>query len=70
MPSRPPVNVTRVSCVARGIQALEGQRDGLEHLMRIVKKDKQDLEASREKVVYSLVGLCYSADFRRVLLSS
>jgi len=25
-------------------QALEGQRDGLEHLMRIVKKDKQDLE--------------------------
>lgn len=25
-------------------QALEGQRDGLKHLMRIVKKDKQDLE--------------------------
>lgn len=28
----------------RCVQALEGQRDGLEHLMRIVKKDKQDLE--------------------------
>lgn len=32
--------------VIRGTQALEGQRDGLEHLMRIVKKDKQDLEVS------------------------
>lgn len=30
----------------RGVQALEGQRDGLEHLMQIVKKDKQDLEVS------------------------
>ncbi|CAM9440053.1 unnamed protein product, partial [Pylaiella littoralis] len=28
----------------RIFHALEGQRDGLEHLMRIVKKDKQDLE--------------------------
>lgn len=27
-------------------QALQGQRNGLEHLMRIVKKDKQDLEVS------------------------
>ncbi|CAM9386155.1 unnamed protein product, partial [Scytosiphon promiscuus] len=28
----------------RIFEALQGQRDGLEHLMRIVKKDKQDLE--------------------------
>lgn len=28
----------------RIFQALQGQRDGLEHLMRIVKRDKQDLE--------------------------
>eukprot|EP00752_Nemacystus_decipiens_P017929 g16072.t1 len=29
-------------------QALEGQRDGLEHLMRIVKKDKRDLEIMKK----------------------
>lgn len=29
------------------VQALEGQRNGLEHLMRIIKKDKQDLEVGR-----------------------
>eukprot|EP00903_Cladosiphon_okamuranus_P017804 g16385.t1 len=32
----------------RIFQALEGQRDGLEHLMRIVKKDKQDLEIMKK----------------------
>lgn len=31
-------------CSRLGTQALEAQRDGLEHLMRIVKKDMQDLE--------------------------
>lgn len=35
-------------CVAlRLSQALEAQRDGLEHLMRIVKKDQHDLEVGK-----------------------
>ena len=35
-----------------GAQALEGQRDGLEHLMRIVKKDWQNLEVSMRRDLY------------------
>lgn len=37
-------NIAPLLAFAGCVQALAGQRDGLEHLMRIVKKDKQDLE--------------------------